>query len=95
MCNYRLREWGMVPVLSGGRSRHDLHMKQPWSNYCVFLPGLWITDLPEDLPRYSVAKRGLRIADVRVHMQCLVDARLGVRPCECLDLLLGFRDLHR
>ena len=90
ICDYRPREWGLLPVLDGDRSKYDLNMEQPWSSYCLFFPGLSIVDPPPDVPSYSVGKRGLRVADVGVHVQCLVGARLGLSPGEFLDLLLGF-----
>lgn len=79
----------LVSVVDGDRSGYDLHMEPPWASYAMCIPGAWLGSL-DHAPGYSLGKRGLRVADVSVHGQCLVGVRLGFSPGEAVDWLLGW-----
>ena len=79
----------LVSVVDGDRSGYDLHMEPPWASYAMCIPGVWIGSL-DHAPGYSVGERGMRVADVGVHVQCLVGVRLGFSPGESVDWLLGW-----
>lgn len=79
---------GLAPVLGGDPERYELASEPPAESLFVFWPGAGI-GLSESAP-YSVEKRGLRVADLGVHVQCLVGLRLGFSPGETVDWLFGW-----